>query len=133
MENVFGFLAPIIIYSYILFLNAVLPARRVVGYVTKTGTAEKLKYRINGLLVLVTVIATWVLLCYTEVLPWDWLYTFRWQGLAGAVVLGLTFSLWIVLPKPAVTKSVFVDFYLGRLENPQWFNGRIDTARIKRT
>lgn len=126
MENILGFLAPIIIYSYILFLNAVMPARNVIGYATKTGTTEKLKYRLNGLVVLVTVIVTWVLLCYSEILPWDWLYTYRWEGLAGAVVFGLTFSLWIVLSKQAVTKSVFVDFYLGRLENPQWFGGKID-------
>jgi delta14-sterol reductase len=126
MESILGFLFPIIIYSYILFLNTVLPARKVVGYATKAGTTEKLKYRLNGLLVLCTVILTWVILYYSEILPRDWLYTYRWHGLAGAVVFGLIFSLWIMLSKPAVTKSVFVDFYLGRLENPQWFGGRID-------
>ena len=126
MEYIFGFSAPVIIYIFILFLNVFLPARVVKGYVTRSGTNEKLQYRLNGLLVLCTVILTWAYLCFTGILPWDWLYTYRWYGLAGAVVFGLVFSFWIVLPHPEVSKSLLADFYLGRLENPQWFNGRID-------
>lgn len=126
MEKILGFFVPMIVYGFILFLNAFLPARMVKGYVTRTGTNEKLQYRLNGLFVLCVVILTWIILCYTEIMPWDWLYTYRWQGLAGAVVFGLIFSLWIVLPNKQVTKSILLDFYLGRLENPQWFKGRID-------
>jgi protein-S-isoprenylcysteine O-methyltransferase Ste14 len=59
-------------------------------------------------------------------MPWDWLYMYRWQGLAGAITFGIIFSFAIVLPYPAVKKSFLVDFYLGRLENPQLWGGRID-------
>jgi hypothetical protein len=38
----------------------------------------------------------------------------------------LIFSLLIVLPFPHVKKSLLADFYLGRLDNPQLWNGRID-------
>jgi delta14-sterol reductase len=65
-------------------------------------------------------------MCYFDVLKWDWLYQYRWYSLFGAITFGLIFSLIIVLPYPAVKKSVFADFYLGRLENPQLWGGRID-------
>jgi len=126
MDKVFGFLAPALIYTVIFILNAVMPGRWVTGYATKAGTTEKLRYRLNGLLVLFTVVAAWVLLCYYGLLPWDWLYTYRWYGLAGAVTFGLIFSLAVVLPYPAVRASFFVDFYLGRAENLQLWGGRID-------
>lgn len=126
MEQVAGFLAPVLVYVYIFILNYALPGRWVIGYVTKTGTNEKLRYRLNGLPVLFTVVATWAGLCYSGVLPWDWFYTYRWYGLGGAVVFGLIFSAVLVLPYPAVKKSFLADFYLGRLENPQLWGGRID-------
>src|SRR5690606_13699856 len=42
------------------------------------------------------------------------------------VVTGLVFSFAIVLPHPPVRKFFLADFYLGRLENPQFLNGRVD-------
>lgn len=126
MEQVAGFLAPVLVYLYIFILNYAMPGRWVIGYVTKTGTTEKLRYRLNGLPVLFTVVATWVALCYFGLLPWDWFYTYRWFGLGGAVTFGLIFSLVLVLPNPAVKNSFLADFYLGRLENPQLWGGRID-------
>ncbi len=126
MDHIMGFFAPVIVYALIFVLNAVLPGRWVTGYVTKTGTDQKLRYRLNGLLVLFSTIAIWAGLCYTEVIPWDWFYQIRWQALTGAVVFGLLFSLIIVLPNPKVKDNVLADFYLGRLENPQLWKGRID-------
>ena len=76
MENVLGFLAPIIIYAIIFILNAILPGRWVLGYATKEGTDEKLKYRLNGFLVLVTSVTLWGGLCYFNFLPWDWFIPF---------------------------------------------------------
>jgi len=64
MLDVLGFFAPIIIYAIIFILNAVLPGRWVVGYATKEGTEEKLKYRLNGLLVLVTSVALLLLIFF---------------------------------------------------------------------
>jgi delta14-sterol reductase len=126
MEKIIGFLSPAFIYAFIFILNALLPGRWVIGYVTKTGTDEKLKYRLNGLLVLFTVVASWALLCKYGVLNWDWLYSIRWYSLAGAVTFGLIFSFALVLPYSPIKKSFLADFYLGRLENPQLWNGRID-------
>src|SRR3954471_14773711 len=126
MEKAAGFFAPIIIYLFIFILNVLLPGRWVKGYVTKAGTDEKLKYRLNGIPVLLTVVLCWVLLCSFGMLPWDWLYQYRWYGAAGAVVFGLLYSLAIVLPYPAVKNSFLADFYLGRLENPQLWGGRVD-------
>jgi delta14-sterol reductase len=126
MDKIFGFLAPILIYALIFVLNAILPGRWVTGYVTKANSTEKLRYHLNGLPVLFTMILLWVLIGYSGLLPWDWLYIYRWQGLAGAVTFGIIFSLVIVLPAPQVKSSFLADFYLGRLENPQLWGGRID-------
>jgi delta14-sterol reductase len=126
MEKLAGFLSPVLIYLYITFLNALLPGRWVVGYATKSGTEEKLKYRLNGIMVLFTAVMTWVVVCYTELLEWNWLYENRWYSLAGAITFGIIFSFVIVLPYPAVKKSFLADFFLGRVENPQRWGGRID-------
>lgn len=124
--NILGFLAPFIIYLFIFTLNALLPGRWVAGYVTKTGTAEKLKYRLNGLLVFIVTIITWVVLCQFGFIEWDWLYQIRWYALAGAITIGIIFSIAIVLPYPSVRKYFLLDFFLGRIENPQLWGGRID-------
>ncbi len=126
MEKVFGFLAPVLVYLFIFILNVIVPGRWVTGYAVKTNSSEKLKYRLNGLLVLFITVLCWVLLCYYDVLAWDWLYQYRWYSLTGAVIFGIIFSLAIVLPNPAVKKSFLADFFLGRLENPQLWGGRID-------
>ncbi|MCJ7820206.1 MAG: hypothetical protein MUP53_03295, partial [Bacteroidales bacterium] len=114
MEKIFGFFLPFFTYIFIFILNVLLPGRWVTGYVNRPGSTEKLKYRLNGLLVLAVVLVTWIILCYTGVMDWDWLYKYRWYTLAGAVTFGLIFSFAIVLPFPAVKKSFFTDFYLGR-------------------
>ena len=126
MEQLLGFLAPMLVYGLIFILNALMPGRWVTGYATRTGTDEKLRYRLNGIIVLLTVVALWAALCYYGLIPWDCFYTYRWEGLAGAVVFGLVFSFALVLPHAPVKKSFFADFYLGRLENPQLWGGRID-------
>ncbi len=126
MDKVLGFLSPVLVYSFIFVLNLLLPGRWVKGYVTKPNSSEKLRYRLNGLLVLCTVILAWALCCYFGWMPWDWLFTYRWYALAGAVAFGLVFSFALVLPHPAVKSSFLADFFLGRLENPQLWGGRID-------
>lgn len=126
MNSYIGFITPIIIYLFIFILNAIIPGRWVVGYVTKPGTTEKLKYRLNGLLVLFITIATWFSLCYWGFIEWDWLYKIRWYSLAGAITFGIIFTFAIVIPYPAVRKHFFLDFFFGRLENPQLWGGKID-------
>ncbi len=126
MEKILGFLTPTLLYALIFILNAVVPGRWVIGYATKPDSDEKLKYHLNGIFVLFIVILIWFLACYFKFIPWDWLYTYRWYGLAGAITFGILFTLIIVLQYPAVKKSLLADIYLGRLENPQLWNGRID-------
>ncbi len=125
MEQILAFFSPVLIYLYIFILNIILPGRWVTGYATKTNSTEKLKYRLNGIFVLFAVILTWGLLGYSGIMPWDWLFTFRWYALAGAFCLGIVFTLVIVLPHAPV-KSFAADLFLGRLENPQLWGGRID-------
>jgi hypothetical protein len=126
MHAILGFLAPIIIYAYIFLLNTIVPGRWVTGYVTKTGTDEKLRYRLNGLRVLFTTLASWAALCYFDIISWDWFYMVRWEALIGAFVFGLIFSFAIVIPYPKVKPNFLADFFLGRLENPQLWGGKID-------
>ena len=126
MEKYLGFFAPVIVYTYIFVLNAIMPGRWVKGYITSDKSDEKLQYRLNGLLVLIIVIFTWFLLCYSGFMPWDWFYEFRWYGFSGAVVFGLIFSFAIVLPNTPVRNSFLADFFFGRLANPQLWGGRID-------
>ena len=126
MDIALGFLSPALVYVYIFVLNAVLPGRWVTGYATRAGSAEKLRYRLNGLLVLVIVVATWAVLGYTGMMPWDWFYTNRWYALYGAISFGIVFSFVIVLSQSQVKKSFLADFYLGRAENLQMWGGRID-------
>jgi len=124
--HIIGFFAPWIIYSALLVLHFVLPARRVKGYVKNDHSREPLEYRLNGLPVMIIAIIGWILLGYFNVVPYNWLYINRWQGLAGACTLGLIVSFLIVITAPPI-KSVFIaDFFLGRRWNPQFFDHRVD-------
>jgi hypothetical protein len=126
MQDVIGVLFPVLVYVYIFILNLILPGRWVTGYVTKPNSSEKLRYRLNGLYVLFTVVFSWVLLCYYGIMDWDWLYLYRWHGLVGAILFGLAFSFAIVIPAPKVRNNFIADFFLGRLENPQLWGGKVD-------
>ena len=125
-EELLGFLTPWIVYAIITLLHIILPARKVVGYVSDEITGEKLKYRLNGLLVLITSIMMWFLVGYLDLVSFDWLYSIRWYSLAGAFTLGLSYSLNAVLPYPKVRDSVLADLFFGRLKNPQYLKGRVD-------
>ena len=84
-----GFFAPWLIYAGIVLLHVLLPARRVQGYVLDERRGEPLRYRLNGLLVLAVSVGVWLAAGYSGVMPWDWLWTHRWPGAAGAFGLGL--------------------------------------------
>jgi delta14-sterol reductase len=121
-----GFLWPTVVYVLVLGLHLAVPARWTDGYVRDPATGKPLRYRLNGLRVLVAALALWALACWRGLLPWDLFYTERWSMAAGACVAGIVFTLAIVLPAPRVTSSFFADLYLGRLENPRWGGGRVD-------
>jgi protein-S-isoprenylcysteine O-methyltransferase Ste14 len=121
-----GFFAPWIIYGCMLVLHLLLPSRKVPGYVADEAGGRPLEYRLNGLPVLLVVVGLWVVLNATGVVPWDWLYTHRWSGLIGSCVLGLVFSLAVVLTAPPTGRSFLADLYLGRWMNRQFLGGRVD-------
>jgi protein-S-isoprenylcysteine O-methyltransferase Ste14 len=123
---IFGLLAPLVIYVYILVLHLFVPARKVIGYVEHDVTGEKLTYRLNGLFVMVLTVATGFALVRGGVVDGTFLWDHRWQSLIGACVLGLLFTLWIVLTAPPTGKSLAADLFLGRHKNPQFFRNRVD-------
>ena len=74
------FFAPWIVYALVLVLHVVLPARRVEGYVKEDG--RPLRYRLNGLLVLVVTIVVWTGVCRAGWTTWDALWLHRYVGAA---------------------------------------------------
>jgi protein-S-isoprenylcysteine O-methyltransferase Ste14 len=118
---------PTVLYSLLLVLHIVVPARWVSGYVRDRRTGEKLRYRLNGLRVLAVAVAAWAALCATGLLEWNGFYLHRWAMAGGACALGLAFTFAIVLPFPRLEgKSLAEELYLGRAENPQWRGGLLD-------
>jgi len=100
-----GFFAPWVIYALLLALHLLLPARVVTGYVRDPTSGKPLKYRLNGPLVLIVMVALWAIAGLLRVLPWDWLYYRRWPALAGSCALGLLFSFAVVLPAKRVRRA----------------------------
>ncbi|MFM9863203.1 MAG: DUF1295 domain-containing protein [Micropepsaceae bacterium] len=121
-----GFLAPLGVYAIVTLLHLIVPARTVDGYVIDPATGKPHRYRLNGLIVFALTIALWALACSQGWLAWDFFWTTRWEGLAGACVFGLIFTAAVVLPEPSTGKGLFTDLFLGRAPNPQWLGGRID-------
>jgi protein-S-isoprenylcysteine O-methyltransferase Ste14 len=121
-----AFAWPAVIAGGIFALHALLPARQVEGYV-RDARGVPLRYRLNGPLVFAVSVAIWVALCRDGWLAWDAFYLHRWEMAAGACVLGLLFTLAVVLPAPRVPGwSLGKELYLGRVEQPQWLGGRVD-------
>ena len=125
-EQIIGFFTPWIAYLVITLLHYLLPGKWMAGYIKDDKSGTPLQYRLNGKWVLITSILLWFVLGYLNWVPFDWLYTVRWSGLAGACTFGLLFSLWVVLPHNSTGKAWYADFYLGRLKNPQFRGGHID-------
>ncbi|MBI9099350.1 MAG: DUF1295 domain-containing protein, partial [Spirochaetaceae bacterium] len=121
-----GFFTPFIIYGIITALHYLIPGRKVTGYVSHVDTGKKLKYRLNGRFVLILSILIWAFLGFFQIVPFEWLYRVRFYSLAGAFFIGLIFTLLIVLPYPPTGKSLPLDLFFGRLDNPQFGEGKID-------
>ncbi len=126
MDKISGFLAPFIIAVMVWFLNALLPGIWITGYITRPGSAEKMKYHINGIYVMIVILLLWFILGHFKIVPYDFLYTYRWYSLAGAFFFGVFFSLVVVLKYPPVKKSFPADLFFGRAENIQIWGGRVD-------
>jgi protein-S-isoprenylcysteine O-methyltransferase Ste14 len=117
---------PLALDGAIFALHLLLPARRVTGYV-RDASGAPLRYRLNGLPVFFAAVGLWALACRQGWLAWDALYVHRWALATGACLLGLAFSVALVLGAPKTPGRSFVaELYLGRAENPQWLGGRVD-------
>jgi delta14-sterol reductase len=117
------------LYLLIVGLHILLPGCWVDGY-ARDAHGRRLRYRLNGLLVFCVVVLGYVALAATGVLPWDFFYVHRVVMLGTAFVTGLAFTASIVLPFASTGKSLAADLYLGRLENPQAFGGRVDAKMV---
>ena len=126
MTILLGLVTPLIAYGVITLLHVVIPARRVSGYVTNEATGEVAKYRLNGRYVLAASVLLWFLLGYLRVVPYTWLYETRWLGLIGACVIGVGYTLFVVLRVPSTGKSFGADLWFGRSKDPQVKDGLID-------
>lgn len=129
MFSLAGLFAPLAVYALILVLHLAVPARWADGYVRDAGTGVPLRYRLNGLRVLVVTMGLYVGLGASGVLPWAFLWTHRVSSAAGACVLGLAFTFAIVLPFPR-RGGLLADLYLGRRDNPRWAHGRVDAKML---
>ena len=126
MTVVLGLITPLIAYLVITLLHVVIPARRRDGYVKSEVTGEVVKYRTNGIFVLVASIVVWFLLGYCRLVPYVWLYETRWWGLIGACAIGLGYSLYVVLRVPSTGKPFLADLWFGRSKDVQFRDGLID-------
>ena len=127
MKLLLGLVTPLIAYAGITLLHIIIPAKTTKGYVKNEITGETMNYRINGKYVLWTSILIWFLLGYLDIVPYVWLYETRWLGLTGAIVIGLVYSLYIVLKYPSTGKSFLADLWYGRAKDPQLNDGFIDS------
>jgi protein-S-isoprenylcysteine O-methyltransferase Ste14 len=100
-----GWLWPLVIYAIVLGLHVIVPGRWTDGYVKDPATGAPLRYHLNGLRVLVVVLALWGIACAEGLVPWDLFYRERWSMAAGACAAGVAFTLAIVLPSAPVTRS----------------------------
>ena len=125
-EFVLGFFTPWVVFALVLGLQFVVPARELKGYARDEHTREPLTYRLNGFQVFIVVVAIWLVGGITGLVPFDWFWQHRWEGVAGALVLALPASLAVLPGVPAQSDSRVKDFFLGRRRNPRLFAGRVD-------
>ena len=126
MKLFLGLITPLVIYFVITLLHIIIPVKRIKGYVKNEKTGEVMNYRTNGKYVLCISILIWILLGHFHIVPYQWLYETRWQGLIGALFIGLSFSFYIVIKYPSNGHSFLADFWFGRVKNVQFKDGLID-------
>jgi len=127
MLDTLAYFLPLGIYLFVIFLSAVLPGKWVNGYAINPQTNQPYRYRLNGKTVYFMILGIWAFTCYQKWVPWDLFYQVRWQTAIGACITGLLVSAWIVFSAPRKPgSSLGQDFYLGRLDNPQWRQGKLD-------
>lgn len=73
----------------------------------------------NGIPVLVTTVLGWAGLCWTGLLPWDYLYDHVWTTLLSAFIVGILTTFYLVFTHPPQTPSLATDLFLGRILTPR--------------
>jgi len=121
-----GLITPVIAYAVITGLHIIIPVKKTVGYVKSETTGATTTYRLNGIFVLVASIVLWFALGWRNVVPYTWLYDTRWLGLAGACVIGVAYSLYVVLTRPSTGRPLLADLWFGRAQDPQLHGGLVD-------
>ena len=118
-QAVAAFLTPTAIFAIFLALHVALPARRVSGH----ARVKQDRYRLNGLAVFLCALAIW----WFELTgaPLDWLWLAKWHAIAGAVVLSVVLTAWMVLRAPADERNLLVQWIEGRSRNVH-FGGGVD-------
>src|SRR5262249_16082132 len=119
--------------AVVMLLHLVVPARTVDGYAVNPQTKQPYRYRLNGLIVYALTIGLWAGVCSAGGLSWNFFWVTRLEGLAGACVFGLLFTLFVLVLRcvlvlraaPAGT-GLLAGLCLGRAEHPQWLGGRVD-------
>jgi delta14-sterol reductase len=122
-EWIFAFIHISLIYAIITFLHLIIPVHYVRGYVQDGPSI----YRLNGLRVFFIVCLSFIILIgYFQLFDIQFLVNLRLKHAICACLLGIIFTLILVLPYQPKSSSIWLDIYLGRLKNPQWFNNRVD-------
>lgn len=109
-------------YSLITLLHLIIPASYIRGYV-QDGPSF---YRLNGLRVFFVACLSLIIIGYFRLIDIDFVINLRTKHAVCACLLGMIFTLILVVPYPSNSSSFYNDLYLGRLKNPQWFNNYVD-------
>ena len=124
-EAIAGFLTPLAIFAVFFVVQLVLPGRRVPGYVVDPETGEPRRYRLNGLLVFVIMVAVWAL--ELTGMPRDWFYRSSIYAVAGGTVVTAVFSLLAVFSQPrSEGTSALRALWDGRSLELSFFDSRFD-------
>jgi delta14-sterol reductase len=126
MTTFLGLITPLVAYAVITVLHIAIPAKRTSGYVKDEVTGRVHNYRINGRYVLGASVILWFLLGYFNIVPYVWLYETRWLGLIGACIIGLAYSLFVVVRVPPNGTSFLADLWFGRSKDVRFRDGFID-------
>ena len=124
-EVAWGFLTPLIIFIAFFVVQLILPGRWVPGYVANPETGEPRNYRLNGGLVFAVAVIVWA----TEItgLPRDWFYrSSAYAAASGTVLTAIMTSIAVFTQPEGKVKNRFLAWWFGRLQEIQFFNGRID-------
>jgi hypothetical protein len=109
----------LLLQALVLALHFFVPARDAGGYV-RDSKGKPLRYRLNGLRVLLITILIWAISCCMSVFSWTLFCDHRWPLMLWSCVVGFALSCAVIISAPKTSNLANInDFFLGRLSNPQ--------------